>query len=297
MEKIRVDMNITSSEDVLNQMYQDYLSCPKAVKYLAKLGLSDEQIRDNIAKIYDFVEDLKYCSKCPGVDNCHKENPLFCTKITYKNGFIDREVSPCKKFLERVAFENQFIIRDFDDELLDKTLSDLNDDDPKNEVIEKYLDFKTLKVNNWIYITGSQNTGRSFTAAMVALDIARHENGPIIFSNCTTRISELTEYYFKDKERFKKEIDRYCTVPVLVLDNFGNEVKTDIVRDAVVFQILSTRASKKLFTIITSDFKINQIVSLYSTSKAGEIRAKQIGSIIKAIAGKEISLVELPIYK
>ena len=88
MEKISVDLNITSSEEILEQMYQEYLSCPQAVKYLANLGLSDAQIRDNIAKVYDFVMDLKYCNKCPGVEKCNKENPLFCTKITYKSGYI-----------------------------------------------------------------------------------------------------------------------------------------------------------------------------------------------------------------
>lgn len=293
MEKIKVELNITSSEEILEEMYQEYLSCPQAIKYLQKLGLTDEQIRDNIAKIYDFVMDLKYCSRCPGVDKCQKENPLFCTKITYKGGYIDREISPCKKFLERVEFQNQFIIQDFDDSLLSKDFKDLNDDRPKNEIINKYLRFRKERINDWIYITGSQNSGRSFTATVIAVDIAKRKLGPIIYANSNIRISELVDYYYKDKERFKRELDRYCNVPVLVLDDFGNEVKSDVIRDAIVFPILSTRASKRLFTIITSDFKISEIVSLYSTNKSGEIRAKQIGSIIKNISGKEINLVDL----
>ena len=293
MEKIKVDLNITSSDDILEEMYREYLTCPQAVKYLAALGLTDEQIRNNIAKVYDFVMDLKYCSKCPGVDKCQKDNPLFCTKIVYKNGYVDREISPCKKFLQRVEFQNQFLVRDFDSDHLDITFKDVEDSQPKNEIIERYVQFKKFKINNWIYVTGMANTGKSFAVTAVAVDIAKNKQGPIIFANTTRRIGELTDFYYKDKERFKRELDRYCNVPVLILDDFGNEVKTDLIRDAIVFPILSARASKKLFTIITSDFSINEIVTLYSTSKAGEIRAKQIGSILKNIAGKEINLGDI----
>ena len=293
MEKIKVDLNIASSDEILEEMYREYLTCPKAIKYLAKLGLNDEQVRNNIAKIYDFVMDLKYCDKCPGVDNCRKDNPLFCTKITYKNGDVDREISPCKKLLARISFQNQFVIRDFDDSLLDSKLTDIENSNPKNQIIKKYLDFKKNKVNSWIYITGTQNTGKSFVATALAVDIAIRKLGPIIFANSSKRIAELTEYYFKDKDRFNRELERYCNVPVLILDDFGNEVKNDTIRDAIVFQILSTRGSKKLFTIITSDFKIKEIETLYTTNKAGEIRAKQIGSIIKNIAGKEINLGDI----
>ena len=293
MEKIKVDLNITSSDEILDEMYREYLTCPQAIKYLAGLGLNDEQIRNNIAKVYDFVMDLKYCSKCPGVDKCQKENPLFCTKITYRNGYVDREISPCKKFLQRVEFQNQFLVRDFDSEHLDITFKDVEDSQPKNEIIERYVQFKKFKINNWIYVTGMANTGKSFAVTAVAVDIAKNNMGPIIFANTTRRIGELTDYYYKDKERFKRELDRYCNVPVLVLDDFGNEVKTDLIRDAIVFPILSARASKKLFTIITSDFSINELITLYSTSKAGEIRAKQIGSIIKNVAGKEINLGDI----
>ena len=236
---------------------------------------------------------MKYCSKCPGVEKCQKENPLFCTKITYVSGYVDREVAPCKQLLKKIEFQNQFHIRDFDDDLLNITIDDVEDCEPKNLIIQKYVDFIKNKINGWIYITGKQNTGKSFVATALTIDIANKKCGPIIYADSSRRIADLTDLYYKDKERFKRELDRYCNVPVLVLDDFGNEVKTDTIRDAIVFPILSARASKKLFTIITSDFKISEIISLYSTSKAGEIRAKQIGSIIKNIAGKEINLGDI----
>ena len=293
MEKIKVDLNITSSDEILEEMYREYLTCNEVVKELARMGLTDQQIRDNIAKVYDYVVDVKYCSKCPGVDKCQKENPLFNTKISYHNGFVDREVSPCKKFLQRVEFQNQFLVRDFDDDHLDVSLRNIEDTMVKNEIISRYFEFRDKKINNWMYITGMANTGKSFVATAIAVDVAKKKLGPIIYADSNKRIAELTELYFKDKEKFKRDFDRYCTVPVLILDDFGNEVKTDLIRDAIIFPLLSTRASKRLFTIIVSDFTISDVVALYSTSKAGEIRAKQIGSIIKNVAGKEINLGDI----
>ena len=81
-----------------------------------------------------------------------------------------------------------------------------------------------------------------------------------------------------------------------LVDDFGNEFKTDFIRDAIIFQIISNRASKKVFTIFTSDFTIDEIQELYSTSKAGAIRARQIANLIKGSAGKEINLGDLSIY-
>lgn len=296
MERIKVDLNIQSSDEILESMYQDYLSCPAAMKYLRNLGLTDEIVRENIAKIYDFIRDMKYCSKCPGVDECKKENPLLCTRVTYEHGFLDRKIIPCKKFLERVEFQNQFIVRDFDDELLDKSIKDIDKRESRDVALNKYMNYTKSKYNEWIYLSGTGNTGRSFLASIFALDSAKRKNGPIIYANCIKRIGELLDLYFKDKEEFKKQIELYSNVPFLVLDDFGNEVKNDIVRDAIIFPILSTRASKKLFTIITSDFSVDDVITLYSLNKAGEIRAKQIGRLIKTASGKEINLGSISIY-
>lgn len=297
MEKIKVDINVESSTDILNKMYEDYLSCPQAIRYLSKIGLTNEQIiKDNIAKIWDFVSDLKYCAKCPGIEKCQKENPLFVTKVTYKSGYVDREITPCKQYLKRVQLNNQFLIRDFDEEILNVKLSELDKTKERMEIVSLYYEFKEKGINNWIYVAGRQNTGRSYTASVLASDAAKNNLGPIIFANSPRRINELTDMYFNDKDRFKKELDRFIDVPILILDDFGNEVKNDIVRDAIVFPIISNRANKKLITIFTSDFNINDLISLYSTNKAGQIRGDQIKKILKGMCKKEINLGDLGVY-
>jgi len=300
MEKLKVNMFIEEDKEILEKMKEAYLACPAAVKYVKELGIPDELIDRNITKVYDFVSDINYCKKCPGITKCQKANANLCTKIIYVNGVVDRQLVPCSKFLDRIIFEKQFQTRDFDDTWLDTKITELDKTGPRTQALKKYVKFITEGVNDWIYITGGPNSGRSFLAAAFTTDAARKGKGPINFVNCSTRIHALTNLAMaKDsasKALFQKEMDKLINSQILVLDDFGNEYKNDFVRDAILFQILSTRANKKLFTIVTSDFSIEEIVSLYSTSKAGEVRAKQIGRLLVSVCGKEINLGGLSIY-
>lgn len=297
MEKLRVNIQIEDDNELRQEMKKMYLQCPQAIKYLKDLGIPDEKIDDNIVKIFDFVCDINYCNKCPGVKKCAKQNPLLCTRIVYTNGEVDRQLVPCKELLKQVVFQNQFTVRDFDENWLDSNLRSIDRNAGRDEALNRYREFVKDKKNNWIYLTGGKNSGRSFFAAALVVDAARRERGPVCFLNSTLRFRELVDMgYGKNKEDFDKKLELYSNTPILVLDDFGNEYKNDFVRDAVLFPILSTRASKKLLTIFTSDFTLEDIEALYSNTKPGAIRAKQICRLIKSMCDKEINLGEISIY-
>ena len=298
MEKLKVNINIEqNSDEILEQMKKAYASCPQAVKYCNDLKIPSEVIDDNIVKVYDFVQDINYCSKCPGIKKCAKSNPLLCTKIVYSNGQIDRNLVPCKELLKDIAFRKTFAVRDFDESWLDSNLREVDRSAGRNLALEKYRNFIKNKDNHWIYITGGKNSGRSYFAAALMVDAARRECGTICFLNSTLRLRELNDLgYGKAKEDFDRKVQFYSTVPILVLDDFGNEFKNDFIRDAILFPILSTRANKKLFTVFTSDFLIEEIQVLYANSKQGEIRSKQLASLIRSMSGEEINLGDISIY-
>jgi DNA replication protein DnaC len=296
MEKLRVDYLIEDDYEVLEKMKQAYLNCPTAIKYLNDLKIPEQTVYENIAKVYDFVNDLNYCKNCPGIKNCAKNHPMLCTKIVYTHGQVERELVPCKEFIKRVAFERTFAVRDFEDEWLDLKLLEIDRNKGRTFAVKVYNNYLKNGVNDWLYLKGSKNSGRSYFAAALVVDAAKHNRGPIAYLNTSLRIKDLYDISSKAKERFQKDLDFYSNVPILVLDDFGNEYKNDFVRDAIVFQILSNRASKRLFTIFTSDFSLEEIGILYSTSKAGEIRSRQIVNLIKSMAKEEISLGEISIY-
>ena len=297
MEKLKVNMNVESDDKLLSEMKEAYKACPAAIKYCNDLKIPAEKIDENIVKIFDFVSDINYCKKCPGVKKCAKANPLLCIKIVYDHGEIDRQLVPCKELLKQITFKKQFQVMDFPEEWLDSTLRNIDRNAGRDLALERYHSFIKEKDNSWIYLSGSKNSGRSYFAAALVVDAARKDRGPICYLNTTSRLREFNDLgYGKKKDEFDRKLEQYSNVPILVLDDFGNEFKTDFVRDAILFPILSTRASKRLLTIFTSDFSIDEVETLYSTSKAGAIRAKQISRLIKSMSGEEINLGDIAIY-
>ena len=298
MDRIKFNAVIETDQKLVEQMKRAYLNCPKAVKYCQSLNIKDEEIDANIAKVFAFVSDLNYCSHCPGIKNCQKNNPTLCTKIIYTNGVLDDELVPCKELLKLRVLERQFIEKDFPDEWLNNNLKTIDKTNKRGEVIIKYSEYlKDNKVSG-IFINGLKNTGRSFLAATICVDLAKKEKGPICFLDAKKHIRELNDLAFsKEKEEFNEKLRLYSNVPVLVLDDFGNEYITDYVRDTIINPIISERANKKLMTIFTSDFTIREIETLYAgSSKAGAIKAKQFANTLRSMCGNEINLGEIAIY-
>ncbi len=292
ISKIKYD----TDEAILKKMYDLYLDTPIAIKYLKKIGVSEQVIKDNIVKIYDFVMDCRYCSNCPGLANCKKDKPLLIHEVIYKNDYLDINLSPCKQYLKDLTMKSNFIVSDFNDEWWGIDLKNINKNKKRTEAILAYASYLKGESNRWIYLTGAPATGRSYLACAIALDLAKRNKGPIAYLNAMTRFNELNSLSYKDNALFLDIIDKYSKVNVLVIDDFGNELKTDVVRESIIFNILNKRSALKLLTIFTSDFDIDDIVTMLDTNKSSGPKARQIGRLLKANCQNEINLGEISLY-
>ena len=300
MEKLKIkNLNVKSDDTLIQQMKEALYACPSALKFCRELGMSDEVMERNITKIYDFVRDVNYCRKCPGIKKCKKDNAYVISKVSYSYGVVENQLIPCPEILKRVSFERQFLVRDFADEWLDVTMSDIDKSQAKTDASKVYMNYLRNEENNWLYLTGGIGSGKSYFAAALSIDLAKRGlkgKSPICFINSSKRILELSDLNKQKSDDFKKKLELYSTVPVLVIDDFGHEFKNDFIRDAIINEIITTRCNKKLFTIITSNFTLDEIEVLYSTSNAGAIMAKQIVKTIRAMCKKEINLGDLKLY-
>ena len=300
VEKLKIkNLNVSSDDNLIQQMKEALYACPSALKFLKELGMSEEVMDRNITKIYDFVRDINYCRKCPGIKKCKKDNAYVISKVTYSYGVVENQLIPCPEILKRVSFERQFLVRDFADEWLDVSMSDIDKSKSKTTAMESYMKYLRNEDSSWIYLTGGIGSGKSYFAAALSIDLAKRGlkgKSPICFINSSKRILELSDLNKQKSDEFKKKLEMYSTVPVLVIDDFGHEFKNDFIRDAIINEIITTRCNKKLFTIITSNFTLDEIEVLYSTSNAGAIMSKQIVRTIRAMCKKEISLGDLKLY-
>lgn len=293
MKRMIANSLFKEDESFKQEMRDTFHNSSAAVKYIKALNVSDEVIEENLVKIYDFTLDLQYCKKCPGLDACNKETPRLCTKIVYREGKLDRQLVPCKKYLDYVNFKRQFVVRDFPEDNLKATLKNIDQTGPRLEAIKKYKEILETQNGEWLFINGEEGTGRSYLASLITVDLAKNKKGPVAFLDVPTRFKEIGS---KKDDAFNNLITQYSTVPVLVLDDLGNEYKSDFVRETILFPILNNRSKNGLFTIITSDFSIDDIALMYQTNIASKPKVEQIKRLLKKKCPKEINLGNISVY-
>ncbi len=293
---MKIEQNIIIDPSTVKEMEDEVFNNVKAHAHLRKLGLDDQTIKDNIAKIYDFAVDVKNCKDCKGIKFCNKEPKYLVNSVTFKNGIVDRTLIPCKKYLEYTNFKKSFVVADFDEDWLDnsigKSISNLNSK-PKMSILKQYKQAYNGESQKWIFIKGGIASGKSFYAATLCVDAAK--NGffeKIAFINVSARFKELADYLFTKNPKFDSEIEKYQSCDLLVLDDFGNEFKSDFVRDNILFPILSYRVKNKKFTIITSNYSIEDLAGMYLTSNASKPKIEQIRQMLKMMCGEESTLLD-----
>ena len=100
----------------------------------------------------------------------------------------------------------------------------------------------------------------------------------------------------KDNNVFNELLQKYIDVPVLIIDDLGNEYKSDFVRESILYPILSNRSKAHLLTIITSDYGINDFATMYLTNQASTPKVEQIKRLLKRMCSKAIDLGDLSVY-
>ena len=298
MKKIRLEKTSLnySDEELLREIEKEVFSCPKATKYLKSIGLDEEQIKANAIKIFDFVSDVKYCDNCPGYNQCQKENRHLVTKIIVKNGEVDRQLQPCPKIIAKIEFDTKFVVNDVDETLIAEEKENYFSDDKQNDLVKASLLFKKLasqKEYNWYYFCYKDIVQSIKNAYKIALNMIKEDNYNIAYLKFPMRVNELVDLAFTkkaaSKEEFNKKIELYSNVPVLVLEGFGDEFANDFIRDSIINVIINNRSTKRLPTLFVSRYHISELVSLYSSSNAGAIRAKQMIKQIKMLCEEEFT--------
>ncbi len=296
MQRVRVNQNIEIDEATVKEMEAAVFDNLKALKYLRTLGLSDQMIKDNITKIYDFAVDMQNCKNCPGLNKCNKEPKHLVSSVTFNKGIVDRTIVPCKKYLEFTNFKKRFVTFDASEEWMNNTIyADVSNVRSKKKltILKEYTDVIKGNSSKWMFIKGGIATGKSFYAATLCVDAARAGTfEKICFIDVPSRFKELSDFAFTKNPQFDEDMEKYKTANMLVFDDFGNEFKSDFVRDNILYPILSYRVKNKLFTIITSNYSMDECASMYQTTNASKPKIEQIKQMLKLMCGSELLIVD-----
>ena len=262
----------------------------RLVKYIRSLGLSRKQVADSLPALLEYQADQAICSSCPGRDKCPKDNKRNEISLTLENGRLVRTNGPCRKERKAIELSRSFFIASCPSEWLGEKPNITNKRSPAFVALKEAIKGEEP---NWVYLTGDSGSGKSFVLATFAGQYAARHPGSAFVS--TSRIvEELKDMSINDKKEFEKMLERLSSCPLLVLDEFGNEFKSEYTYSSILFPIISARAKNGLTTFFASDFSFEEIEQMYE-SKVGLARAGQLYRLLKARCKKTYDISGQPV--
>ena len=297
-----------NSKDILKRtvdmkkLIEELLAALKADKdvydSLKPLGLTNKEVRDNIGKLADYQEDFNICKNCPGFDKCPKKEKHISTYVFKDGNYLTTRSEPCKKFIEEMAIESKYLVRDFPTEWRKSTIKNLDLSDNRRPLIRDFLNIIKGKTHKWLFVKGNHKVGKSYVLVTFANEFVALGLGQVAVINATKQFKDIADIAYSDKEGFKMTIEALSKVPLLVIDDFGQEYKNELIRDQIVIPLLNERAHNDKLTLFSSEFTIQEIQQLYSIGRnGGSIRGKQLGSLLTDMCEKEYDLTGASIYR
>lgn len=277
--------------DYIRQLVEELRKDDLVYEQLKPLKLTMKEVRENIAKLNDFREDFHYCYKCPGLENCNKRTPHIQMHVERDGAYIKTEYGPCTKIIEKIRHDSYYVVHDFPSEWKYTQLKDMDMTETRRPVIKEFANILHGKSNRWIFLTGNHKVGKSHLLVAMINEYIAIKNSKVAVLNAVERIKQLADLSVKNNEVFTNEIELLSEVPLLVLDGFGEEYKSEYIRDSIILPILSERERNNRLTFFASSFTIDEIQKLYSVGKtSGEIRGKQLGNILREMCDEEFDV-------
>ena len=293
MKKIKIiNYNSNDLDSYEEECFIKIKKNPEFYGLLLDNGFDDSTIKKYIGSCNSYYDDYNVWKKLKTLSDIENSGIKYGYSLKIVDNALVRTSFLLPAYQDYVNFTSKFIYKDYSDSLNNVTLKNIDNLTLKSKV--KSL----IKGKSWIYFTGAMRSGRSYFAIALINASANKGSSNLAFIDCQSRFKEFSDYYFNNKQTFNNIIDKLKNAHVLVLDGFGNEYINDIVRDNIVLPILLYRANNQKTTIFTSDFSINDIVTLYATkNKSGNnIKVNQIGNILNSMIKNEVVTSKTSLY-
>ena len=265
---------------------------------LKPLGLTMKEVRDNIGRLHDYQEDFHVCKDCPGFSKCPKKEKHISVYVYKEGNYITTKSEPCKEFIKEMEIESKYVAKDFPADWRTSVLKNLDLSENRRPLIKEFVNIAKGKSNKWLYVLGNHKVGKSFVLVTFANEFVALGRGKVAVINAAKQLKNIADMAYSDKEGFKSAIELLENVPLLVIDEFGQEYKNELIRDQIVIPVLNARSHKELPTFFSSEFTIKEIQQLYSVGKnGGAIRGKQLGTLLTDMCEKEYDLTGASIYR
>jgi DNA replication protein DnaC len=274
-------------QEMLNEIFDDAKFC----EHLASLGFDNEAIKENISFIIDYYNDYKVCIKCKNPNECAL-GEHYIKRVNYKDGMLEFEYDICNKYKKINRVKNLSYVCDVADSYLTKSLNtDLDKHQVRGELIKKLFDIYMNKSSKFIFVHSKKRSGGTFLTSLFYKEIVAKHSMTGAFVDAPKRFSELADLFFNNKAEFTRKLEELKTAEILVINKLSNFNFNEFIRNNVLYPILESRASENLTTIITSELKYEDLLSILNVKNSfKDVRYTQIKDILDEFEKVNISL-------
>lgn len=266
-----------------NPILDEVLGDSRLMAILNGLGADKKEIEDHLSLLATYLdqrdaeEDPKLPAPYPG---------LKMTLGLDSSGHLCAYFGPNDENKRKLLIEANYLYRDFPDEWVKLTPKALKGE--RYKAIRNEIGKTMKKGKPWVFVHGESGSGKSQYLAAISNYFA--ENGATVcFMNANQRFDELKTLALKNRDKFLSNMEALKACKVMVIDDFGNEYKSEYVRDQILMPILSERSRAGLKTYFTSQYSIDEIKTLYSLH-GSILEGSKVSKIIERNIEKEVNL-------
>ena len=284
MESLKNKAQVQDLRRELLKNYRDNMKDPTFLELVKKFKLTEDMGALYNSNLEDSVCEIKNCSHCKGLYEC-KNKVMGHYLYPKKTGnILDLVYVPCKfkKENDRLLELKNTASKELFQARFDKI--DVKD---KNRVevikwIKKFYDeFDCYKDMKGLYLHGSFGSGKSFLIYALLNELNINKKVDFIALYFPDVLKDLKE----DWDTYNSKIERYSTVPILLLDDIGAEQVSEWERDEVLGTILQNRMNNHMTTFFTSNLTILELEYHLSLAKSSldKVKARRIIERIKQL--------------
>ena len=252
-------------------------------KLVKKLKIDTTEVKRNTSLLYDTLDELNNCKKCPNVYSCKNKVRGHVFFPETKGSKLFFSYIPCK-----YKKEEDLLLKEKNKEenvLLNASMKDIKVTTNRKELLkwikEFYKNYNPSIYLKGLYLHGNFGTGKTYILASLLNELKNKYNIRIEIVYFPELLRNLKEnlYTVSDKLNYLENVD------ILLIDDLGAEKVTDWGRDEILGTILQTRMNKNMITFFTSNLTEDELLKHLSITKDSEdlVKAKRILERIKYI--------------
>lgn len=289
MKKLEVNKKRENISEIKQEMLALLFNNQELMTELRLLNVDDETIANSVGALSEYVETKSEVAKCLKAGKCLHKDYFHNYSLRFDKPYISLVPTACPAFQNSHKVRSRLKFNDFPGDYFNVNIEDL----PSRRNFAPYLKSLVGMLKgeiNAIYACGETGIGSlNYAVSFLKKTLEIHESATGGVFNLPSFIREYAGDYYNNKLEIDNYLSNLISVDYLIIDRFGNEETNKLIRDAIIYPLISERISLKKPTIILSELTLDEVKRLYDYT-GQEVRANQIINTIRGAIKEEIYL-------